>query len=165
MRTALLAASMLLAAAVSAAEPPATNAPPVGAALPKGEQAPTLVAPNAPTDTAPAVPAPAAPTTDAVALPATPSAAPSTTAATTPRPTTVVVPQIELRKPTDDTVCHKVRPTGSLISVERCYSRSVVAHSKDSELLHNDLERIREQENDRQARDAAAAMAGRRIEP
>jgi hypothetical protein len=155
---------LFAAAVAAAAEPPATKAPADGAALPTSAQAPTQVA-DARADTAPGAPPPAATTADAPAVSAaTPSADPIATTEATPRPAAVAVPQVELRKPTDDTVCHKVRPTGSLISVERCYSRSAVAHSKDSELLHSDLERIREQENDRQARDAAAAMAGRRIE-
>jgi len=165
MRRALLVVSLFCAAAVSAAaEPPGTNAPTNSAPLRQNARAPT--APDAAAATAP-TPTPAATTSDTATAPAEARDA-KPDATTKPAPHTAAaaeVAQVELRKPTDDTVCHKVRPTGSLISVQRCYSRSAVVQSRDAELLRSDLEHIRDQENIRQAQDAATSMAGRRIAP
>jgi hypothetical protein len=76
-------------------------------------------------------------------------------------PAAVEVPTVEIKKTTDDTVCRKERPTGSLIGVTRCRSRSAAANS-DNELMKRDLEEMRMRQNDQLAREAAAAMSRRR---
>lgn len=159
----LIAISIFLAAAASAAaEPPVPNATVDAAALPASEPAPTEPAPVV--AVAPAAGPLAA---DAATAPAaTPPAERNATAQPTPGPAAAsAVPQVPVRKVADDTVCRRERPTGSLISVQRCFSRSGAARRRDDELLRSDLDHIREQENDRQARDAANAMAGRRLGP
>ena len=158
-----LAAISALCAAVSAlAGPPVADRPVDTAALSVSESAPMKPAstvPRAPAALPTAANTATAPTTTAGAEPnARPEAAPG------PVPSSGV-PQIALRKAADDTVCRKERPTGSLISVQRCYSRGSAAHRKDDELLRSDLDYIRRQENDRQAREAAAAMRDRRQGP
>jgi hypothetical protein len=72
------------------------------------------------------------------------------------------VPTVDVNKLTDDTVCRKERPTGSLIGVTRCYSRSAAANSNDNELMKRDLEEMRMRQNDQLAREAAAEMSRRR---
>ena len=133
MDRALVAISMLLAAAaVAAADPPA-------AARATPEPPATDHAPQ------PAPPVDAAAASDSAQAPAV----------------AAEVPSVEIKKLTDDTVCRRERPTGSLISVTRCYSRSAAA-LKDDPLMRRDLEEMRMRQNEQQAREAAAAMNRRR---
>ena len=157
-----LATWIVLAVATSArAEPPVKEAA-VEAAAPsrsepaRSEPAPTLVVAPAAGPTAP----------NLAAAPVTTPGAETATAEPTPRPaSSPAVRRVELRKSADDTVCRRERPTGSLISVRRCSSRSATAQRKDDEVLRSDLDYIRQQENDRQSREAANAMMGRRPGP
>jgi hypothetical protein len=157
MRRALVAISIFLASAACALADPIAGDATVDAATP---------GPSKPAPTEPASSAPAAVSTDTAASDDTKAREPMKTADATPRATTAAeVPRVELRKPANETVCRRERPTGSQISVQRCYTRSTAGHGEDDQLLRSDLDRIREQENDRQARDAAAAMRGRTLGP
>jgi hypothetical protein len=155
--------ALLLAAATAfAAEPPA--------ATPDTDtDADSTIVPlaielaAAPDDSAPATPAAAlsestasSPSADtALAAADAKDTAPSADA------TPTEVPTVEIKKVIDDTVCRRERPTGSLISTTRCYSRSASTLSND-EQMRRDLEEMRMRQNDQQAREAAAAMARRR---
>ena len=153
--------AVLLVAAASFAEEPEPTAPADADAdattVSLSVEAIDTVEPVAPA----AAPAPSAETAHAPSLAEFALAEPGDDAPPAAEETPAAVPSVEIKKVTDDTVCRKERPTGSLISTTRCYSRSVSTLSID-EQMRRDLEEMRMRQNDQQAREAAAAMTRRR---
>jgi hypothetical protein len=159
MERTLVAISILLAAAAAAAAEPPGAAP---TATEAAESTSPPVDPIAPA-TAPAAvasePAAAPTSADAAAAPAK-----ADDSAAAPTADAAEVPTVDIKKLTDDTVCRKERPTGSLIGVMRCYPRSAsAAADRNDELMRRDIEEMRMRQNDQQAREAAAAMTRRRV--
>lgn len=155
---------LLLAAAASlAAEPPAAAPDDTSSAAAPLPAEATAVAAGEPALSAPVPPASAetaaAPASAEAALADNPGETPLTADAAP-----AAVPTVDIKKVADDTICRKERPTGSLIGVTRCYSRSAVSLQND-ELMRRDLEEMRMRQNEQQAREAATAMTRRRPTP
>ncbi|HEX5045579.1 MAG TPA: hypothetical protein VFX89_00530 [Gammaproteobacteria bacterium] len=153
---------LLLAAAASlAAEPPSAAPDEANAATAPLAAYPSVVA-------EPAVPEPAAPAVaETAAAPASAEAELADNRGEAPPAADAApaaVPTVDIKKVADDTVCRKERPTGSLIGITRCYSRSAASLQND-ELMRRDLEEMRMRQNEQQAREAAAAMTRRRVTP